>query len=72
MLAERAAELGYPVRPATVEALGRTWQGWEMPRLDAVFLSDDGLRVWLEAREREATGRKRAGGVQLELFERAA
>jgi len=30
-----------------------------------VFLSDDGLRVWLEAREREARGRKRAGGVRL-------
>lgn len=70
-LPQRAAELGYPVRPATVEALGRTWQGWEMPSMGAVFLGDDGLAAWLDAREREATGRKRAGVVQLSFMEAA-
>lgn len=62
----RARCHGYGLRRARVEALGRTWDGWEVEGITppAAFISDAGLLAWLDALER---GRAAAPDEQMEL-----
>ncbi len=62
----RARRHGYGLRRTRVEALGRTWDGWEVEGITppAAFISDAGLNAWLDALDR---GRAAAPDEQMEL-----
>jgi hypothetical protein len=53
-LLARARRHGYALRRATLEALGETWEGWEVEGITppAAFLGDAGLTAWLDALDR--------------------
>ena len=50
----RARCHGYGLRPAHVEALGQTWDGWVVEGMTppAAFIGDGGLLAWLDALDR--------------------
>lgn len=50
----RARCHGYGLRRERVEALGQTWEGWEVEGITppAAFLGDAGLTAWLDALDR--------------------
>ena len=62
----RARRHGYGLRRTRVEALGQTWDGWEVEGITppAAFISDAGLNAWLDALDR---GRAAAPDEQMEL-----
>lgn len=65
-LETRARRHGYGLRRVALEALGQTWDGWEVEGITppAAFLSDAGLAAWLDTLER---GRAAAAPEQLEM-----
>ena len=70
-LATRARRHGYALRRTTLEALGQTWDGWEVDGITppAAFLGDAGLAAWLDALDR---GRPMEAAAPVEQAERQA
>lgn len=64
----RARRHGYALRPATLEALGATWQGWVVEGITppAAFLSDAGLLAWLDTLDRGRPSEADAPDEQME------
>ena len=62
----RARRHGYALRRTTLEALGQTWQGWEVDGITppAAFLSDARPAAWLDALDR---GRAADAPEQMEM-----
>lgn len=50
----RARRHGYGLRRTRVEALGQTWDGWEIEGITppAAFIGDAGLLDWLDTLDR--------------------
>lgn len=64
----RARRHGYALRRVALEALGQTWQGWEVDGITppAAFLSDAGLAAWLDTLERGRAMEAAAPDEQME------